>query len=383
MEEITYPQLQLSVKELKHILVTTGDFLHITRSHEYTMPAFSFDVTCKHSLSKSKVSIPNTGIILFEPLANRSNEKLNLSIKNIVISCAIHGNETAPIEICNELIKQLVLGDIHLEHRVLFLIGNPPAVNLNKRFVEENLNSVFSNSHLFKKEEIRGFKNKERERALLLENVVKDFYLTNTVQGSFKQKNYEINRFHFDLHTAIRCSKYEKFAIYPYLHNKVIEKTELQFLLACDINTILFSKSPSTSFCYYSSNTFGAKSVTIELGKVKPFGQNEMDKFQNIKSSFISLITQKSVNFKTYNKNDFNFYQFFQVIIKKNKYFKLNFATDIANFTEFTAGSLIATDGEREIKTLKKGEAVVFPNAKVALGQRALLTVVPVDVYAI
>ena len=61
-----------------------------------------------------------------------------------------------------------------------------------------------------------------------------------------------------------------------------------------------------------------------------------------------------------------------------NEDFELNFADDVANFTSFDKGDLLARDGDENLYAQHDGEHIIFPNAKVALGQRALLTVVRV-----
>lgn len=357
-----YPQAQLSTSQLKSQLQQTGDFLHLTRSHELSMAAFNFDVECKHSSAQTRVSVLDTGIIIFEPLNHKSS-------KDIVLSSAVHGNETAPIEICNGLIKQLILGELHLAHRTLFLFGNPPSINISQRFVEENLNRLFSGGHSQDQGQGEGLINKERHRALLLENTVSDFF--NQGQGE---------RFHYDLHTAIRGSKNDKFAVYPFRHNKPWIKEQLQFMLVCGINTILFSNAPTTTFSYFSSNEFGAHAFTVELGKVKPFGENDMQNFSGISTSLKSLISGRPLALSEYNKDDFSFFEIDQIIDRHNQDFSLHFTDDVENFTDFPIGSIIAVDGNKEIKTRKQGEAIIFPNANVAIGQRALLTVVPVEI---
>jgi succinylglutamate desuccinylase len=368
---MAYPQMQLSASQLQIQLQKIGDFLHLTRSHENSMVAINFEVECKKSSSRAKVSVVDTGMIFFEPLNH-------LSCKDIVLSSGVHGNETAPIEICNELIKSLILGELHLENRTLFLFGNPPSINIGCRFVEENLNRLFSDSHtqsslLGKKKEQRT-SNKERCRALLLEKTVKSFYESKI----FKEAKSE--RFHYDLHTAIRGSKNDKFAVYPFRDNKPWVKEQLQFMLACGIDTILFSNSPTTTFSYFSSNEFGAHAFTVELGKVKPFGENDMTKFVDVTVSLTRLISGKSLELADYKKQDFNFFEINQVINRHSDFFTFNFSDDVENFADFAIGTVIAIDGKQKIKTQNSGEAIIFPNADVAIGQRALLTVIPVEI---
>ncbi len=359
---MNYPQAKLSALQLQAQLQKSGDFLQLTRSHEYSMTAFNFEVHCTKKMAKTKVSVLDTGIIMFEPLNH-------ISSKDIVLSSAIHGNETAPIEICNTLIKQLILGELHLEHKTLFLFGNPASINISQRFVEENLNRLFSGGHSKDQGQGAGLINKERHRALLLEKTVTNFF--NQGQGE---------RFHYDLHTAIRGSKNDKFAVYPFRQNKPWIKEQLQFMLACGINTILFSNAPTTTFSYFSSNEFGAHAFTVELGKVKPFGENDMVKFTGVIGSLTALISGQPLALIEYKKENFSFFEINQVIDRHCNDFTLNFSDDVENFTDFAIGTVIAQDGEQEIKTQQTGEAIIFPNANVAIGQRALLTVIPVEV---
>ena len=355
-----------SVKNLKEQLQKTGDFLTPTRAHEYSMPAFSFVVSHQQSGNKSQVRVLDTGIMVFEPIDRASS-------KDIVLSSAVHGNETAPIEICADLIKQLILGELELSERVLFLFGNPAAINIGQRFVEENLNRLFSGGHSIDQGQGAGLINKERHRALLLENTVAEFFQ----QGNEIQSTEPRERFHYDLHTAIRGSKNDKFAVYPFRHGKPWVKEQLQFMQACGVNTILLSNSPTTTFSYFSSNNFGAHAFTVELGKVRPFGENNMANFAGVKASLTKLISAMPLEYSEFNEADFNLFEIDQVIDRQHEQFELHFADDVENFTDFPVGTVLATDGDIEIKTYKKGEAIIFPNANVAIGQRALLTVVP------
>ena len=153
-------------------------------------------------------------------------------------------------------------------------------------------------------------------------------------------------------------------------------------MLACGVNTILFSNAPTTTFSYFSANEFDAHSFTVELGKVMPFGENEMNNFAKVKSSLTALISCTSVELSPYKAEDFSFFEIDQIIERHHENFMLHFSEDVENFTDFPIGSVIATDGNEEIKTRKEGEAIIFPNANVAIGQRAMLTVIPVEIEA-
>ena len=89
-------------------LKTHGDFLHLTQANPDSIDPFDFTLA-----NNTQVSVWDTGVICFEPAS--------LTHKDVVLSCGVHGNETAPIEICAELVQDLILGKLTLEHRLLVL----------------------------------------------------------------------------------------------------------------------------------------------------------------------------------------------------------------------------------------------------------------------
>ncbi|MDX3774753.1 succinylglutamate desuccinylase [Chromatiaceae bacterium AAb-1] len=339
---------------MKQQLSDSGDFLQLTLEHPDGLHPFNLEV---NNLS---VEIWDTGVICFEPRSPGLND--------IVLSCGIHGNETAPIEICAELVKDILLGKLPLKHRLLVLFGNPPAINQSCREVTENLNRLFSGHH----SKGSGLVNAERKRAKALEEYVTRFY-----QRAGDTTQVIRNRFLYDLHTAIRGSRFEKFAVYPFLHGKPWQRSQFEFLLACEVDTVLLMQTPATTFSYYASAVHGAEAFTIELGKVRPFGQNDMSRFKQVRETLRAFICQQPIATKPFNETDFHIYEVFRAIVKQTQDFKLHFAEDVENFTCYPKGTLLATDGDTEYRVEREGEALIFPNAKVAVGQRAMLMVIP------
>lgn len=333
-------------------LITKGDFLHLSR----TEPTL-FSTPLQFSLENdTRVSVLSEGVIQFEP-ADYGN-------KDIIYSCGVHGNETAPIEICEELVQEVLTGKLILAHRLLVIFGNLPAMDIGERFVEENMNRLFDGEH--RNPEVSG--NEERQRAAHLEEVVSAFYRAT---GDGRQ------RYHYDLHTAIRDSKNEKFAVYPFTHGRPRKPEQLMFLQACGVSTILLSESPTTTFSYHSNKHFEADAFTVELGKVRPFGENDMTRFAQAKKMLTRWACEDEVVLPEFDPALFYIYRVNQVINRTQEDFVLHFADDTPNFTDYPKGTLLASEPGTEYIAQQDGEAIVFPNAKVALGQRALLTVVP------
>ncbi|WP_299496282.1 succinylglutamate desuccinylase [uncultured Shewanella sp.] len=342
-------------------LMGSKDFLALTLAHSNTPTFASFSFALSEH---TQVHVWDSGVIVFEPHACLG--------KDIVLSCAVHGNETAPIELCNALITRLLAQDIKPKQRVMFLIGNPQAIKLERRFVDENLNRLFNGGHS-KGDAV----NPERVRAKKLEDYVERFY-NQPLKG---QKNDETlvarTRIHYDLHTAIRASKHEKFAIYPYSPNKKYSSEQIMFLAKSGIDTILFHNEPTTTFSYFSAHHFQAHAFTIELGKVYPFGQNDMSRFSALNERLIGLITAQDLPIPSLNMADVNLYRVARSINKHVEDFRFSFSDDVENFTAFKQGEVLATEGGKEVVVEHEMEAIVFPNAKVPVGQRTLLCLVP------
>jgi len=326
---------------------TNGSLLEITRKWEDSIP-YSQTIKLKN---KTQLTLTKTGI-----LSVSSAKGSNIST---VISSAVHGNETAPIEILDSLVKKIVQGDIQVKTNLLLIIGNPPAMNIGKRFLTQNLNRLFSQKH--KESETQDY---ETGRAEEIEREVKAFYEMNSSTKGLK-------RYHFDLHTAIRASKFKKFVVYPYQGNRPWNKEHIAFFGGADITTVLLGNQPAGTFSYYTSNQFGADSATVELGKVKPFGENDMDEFEGIINNLISLIEDKPTKLLKFDNDRYRVFQVKQEIIKANENFKLLVDDNLKNFTSFDKGHLLASDDANEKYVVENdGEAIVFPNNNVPVGQR-------------
>ena len=350
--------------------VAQGDFIALTRQFEQGFAQTGVENQLSFNVKQAKMSLLDTGVLLVEPT------KWATPSKSIVISSGIHGNETAPIEIVQQLISDIVAQKIQVKHRTLFIMGNPVAMNIAKRFQTENLNRLFCGKH----QELNPCF--EKYRASKLENYVSDFFNAGMTQdtsdnSSNNTNENKVTNYHYDLHTAIRDSKYEKFAIYPYQAGKPWDKEQLSFMENCGVNTILFGHGPSGTFSYFSSAKFGAHAFTIELGKVRPFGENDMASFQAMIDNLSALVSDIEITLKSFDNSDFNLFEALGDITKVSDEFELYIADKASNFTDYPVGTLLSTDINQEYRTTLPGESIVFPNANVGNGQRAVLMVVP------
>ncbi|WP_127716065.1 succinylglutamate desuccinylase [Halobacteriovorax sp. HLS] len=295
--------------------------------------------------------VHDTGVLEYKP-RTVSNEQ-------VILSCAIHGNETAPIEILSNIVQDFYYEKIKSQKHILFIFGNPRAINIEKRFCEENLNRLFAGALEGKSS------NYETQRAQVLINCVESFFK----EGSRK--------FHYDLHTAIRDSEIEKFAIFPSAMDKNVDKSQLAFLSDLGVRAVIFNDGEATTFSYHSAKLFGATSYTIELGKVRPFGENKKEDFEQTELTLRQYIdgTYKHHtdldNIETYIITD--------LIDKRAESIEFSFSDTAPNFTSFDKEQLICFNNDGDFIAKEDGSKILFPNRKVRIGERAALIVVAKD----
>ena len=323
-------------------------FLQTTLANPESLPASEIDLD-----NGATLRILDTGVLQVSP----PKSLIAGSEYRVVISSGIHGNETAPMEIVERLVQDIEAGTLNVANELLFIIGNPQAVNAEQRFVEENLNRLFSARHAMSK-------TIEADRAKQLERFVTEFFNAGNQP-----------RLHYDLHTAIRGSEIEKFAVYPFLHTRSMSRPQLGFLERCGIEASLMSNQPSGTFSYYSSHTHHADAFTIELGKVRKFGENDMSRFAEIDQGLRGLIC--GVERFESEPRHIQMFTVVEEVIKQSEAFRLHIPDNAKNFTEYPAGVVLASDEAYEYRTQQDGERFVFPIVNVPCGQRAMLVVAP------
>ena len=301
--------------------------------------------SCSGETSTVNWSCPEVGVMLFEPKNGYS--------QNIIISGAVHGNETAPIEVINQLINAILNNQYALNVRLMVILGNIEAMRQGERYLNIDLNRLFSD-HYLQYEPCY-----ETQRAMILQRVVADFYA----------QDVEKPRFHFDLHTAIRASRHATFGLLPYLHSGNYQSIMINWLKSVRLEALVVNHAPAATFSYFSSAQFAANSCTLELGKANPFGLNDLQQFSGIKQGLINLITGQVVDVN--NNQSIAIYNVAAVITKQSAQFELNVADDVDNFTAFPKGYVIASDGSAYYQVEQEQGYILFPNRNVKCGLRA------------
>ena len=152
--------------------------------------------------------------------------------KDIVLSSGVHGNETASIELIQQLAEGILLGRIQPVHRLLLIIAHPEAINQQTRFIKENMNRLFR--------EHNPERNVDCVFANQLQDAVHQFY-----EGS---PTVQPERWHLDLHCAIRSSLHYTFAVSPQSNKTSRSRALFSFLEQAKLEAVLVADTPSFTF---------------------------------------------------------------------------------------------------------------------------------------
>lgn len=287
-------------------------------------------------------------------------DRLNPNREALIVSAGVHGNETAPIEVLNALVTEFLNGDWLLACPVLLIFGNPPAMVAGERFIDANMNRLFHGAHT--RSDYQGLP--EAARARFLEDTCQQFTL-----------QFPDNLSHYDLHTAIRPSRREKFALYPFVEGREVPQDQCDFLLEAGVETLLLQHRSGTTFSSFSASVLNAESFTVELGKVRPFGENDLSRFRGIGDALRRRMSGGAQVRPQASGEPLAVFEVVHEILNTGDHFRFHVPDDVANFTEYAPGTLIWEDGETQYRVGPAPESIVFPNRNVPVGQRVGLLI--------
>jgi succinylglutamate desuccinylase len=294
------------------------------------------------------------GVLELTPAARSAVGPMN----SVLVSAGVHGDETAPIELLSKMVAEIAAGRTPLACRLGIVLGNVAAMRAACRYLDDDLNRLFCGRHR------QMAQSREAPRAQALEAAAARFFADAAdVDGA---------RWHFDMHTAIRASVFERFALLPYT-GAAPSRAMFEWLAEAGIEAVLLHTAKGNTYTHFTAESFGANACTLELGKVRPFGENDLTRFAGADHAVRALAAGRAPSGAAPMPRVFTV---IGQITKQSDTFELLMADDVANFTPFAKGAVLARDGAYRYEVSHDEERIVFPNRTVKPGLRAGLTVV-------
>lgn len=288
---------------------------------------------------------PAAGCLLYESGA---------SAHKLLLSCAIHGDETAPIEMLDRLIEEIHAGLLRPSVSVLFVVGNPAAIAAGKRFIGHDMNRLFDGQWAGKE----GVEEARRAREL------------EEVTAAFARDAADL--WHLDLHTTIRPSRIERFAMANVASKEMLPEDLWQLLHSAALGVLVFNPSSRGTYSAFSSRLPGVASLTLELGQGKRFGKNAPESTAEFERALRCRLVGEPL--PSASSSEPACYEVTREILKGEQGFVFHLPADTQNFTSLAPGQLLAEDSSGAV-VAEEGECVLFPNPNVAVGLRAAVLV--------
>lgn len=269
----------------------------------------------------------------------------------VLVSVGVHGDETGPIELVAYLLDALAQEPQALQVDLMLCVGNIGAIRQAKRFIDADLNRMFR----AERGSLAG--TAEAARADVMIAATSAFFAAAGKQ-----------RWHLDLHTAIRPSVYPTFAIVPDLIADDARQQLIGWLGEAAIGAIIMNPSSAGTYSYYSAEHHAAAGTTIELGRIGTLGRNDLSQFDAARAALDRLLRGRPPVAAAHAPHVF---KVAQNIIKLSDNFRMAFGKETQNFTALKRGEEIARDGDTVYTVQHDEELVVFPNPDVRVGLRA------------
>lgn len=309
------------------------------------------DIADRFANAGFSVRLPASGIVQIMSSAPAQKRM------SLLLSTGIHGDETAPLEMLAHLLDDLAQQPHALRVDLMVVVGNLAAVAQNRRYVDADLNRMFA----LDRDPLQ--KAAEADRADAIMRATAAFFSAA-----------ETEKWHLDLHTAIRKSFYPTFAVVPDAIADRRKHTLIAWLGGAGIGAIILNSNSAPTYSAYTATEFGAASCTAELGQIGMLGKNDLNQLAVAAAAIDAILrSSETLAFRHALPHVFHVAQ---EIVKHSDDFHLTFDSTTQNFTPLEPGALIAQDGAGAYRVGPVTEYVVFPNPEVATGQRAGLMVV-------
>jgi succinylglutamate desuccinylase len=311
------------------------------------------EVAARFTKAGFAVGLPARGVLTVkaaQPAADRPS---------MLLSVGVHGDETGPIELVAHAIEALSREPQALAVDLMLCVGHIDAIAAGKRFIDADLNRMFR----LQRGDLAGTFEAGRADDLIAATAA--FF-----DGTGPRRR------HLDLHTAIRASRYPKFAIVPQLIEAGARAELIRWLGLGGIEAVIMNPASAGTYSWWTAEQHGAAASTVELGRIGTLGQNDLSQFAEMAAALHGFLRgagqadggRAPIVFDTA-----------QSITKLSPAFTMSFGRDTENFTPLKKGDVIATDGATVYTVKHDEECVVFPNPDVRVGLRAGIMVVRVS----
>lgn len=268
-----------------------------------------------------------------------------------IVSVGVHGDETVPIRLVDRWLRHLVETGYTVKRPLLVMLANPAAVQAESRFVEHNMNRLFSATAAQGEQE-------ENRRARTLMRAVQ-WFVERYPDG-----------LHFDLHSTIKPSDCDRFALVPPNCAERNLTNLMKWFQRFAVDAWVQNRSAAPTFASYSAS-LGYLSATLELGQVS--SPNEpLDRFLPLLPELDRLAQGPS----TPSGHQTQGYQVLREIIRPEGAFEVCLE-GFVNFRSLTAGTVIARGETEEWVVEQTGDALLFLNENVPVGHRVALVIRP------
>jgi succinylglutamate desuccinylase len=275
----------------------------------------------------------------------------------VLLSVGVHGDETGPIELTACLLDALAREPQALAVDLMVCVGSIGAIRAGKRFIDADLNRMFRAE--------RGSLAGTAEAARADEMIA-------ATAAFFADAGPE--RWHLDLHTAIRASYYPTFAIVPELIEPAARERLIGWLGEAGIGAVILNRETAGTYSYHTAEHHGAAGSTVELGRIGTLGRNDLTQFAAAAAALDRLLRGQPAPQAAHPLP--HLFRVAQNITKLSDGFTMAFGKETQNFTPLRQGDEIARDGDTVYTVQNTEEFVVFPNPDVRIGLRAGMMVV-------
>ena len=268
----------------------------------------------------------------------------------IILSCGVHGDETGPIDLLRQLQTDLNAGKLVPSRPLLLIFGNPRAMLQQQRYIDCNLNRLFGSHSL---------SGLETARAEQLISSCRQF-----------QNQVTTVALHLDLHSTIKPSCIERFALTP-VHSGDYTYRWQEALMLAGFGALVHQTRRANTFCQFTHDQLAADSFTLECGSHQPGAATNNARLWHW---IIELVTSdkilNTVHGKHQHQSQLEQFIVDTEILKSSNQFRFLLDEQEPNFTHHAPGTTVYRDEENTFTTDEECFSL-FLNSRVEVGQRA------------